>query len=313
MEKDPEILQLFPTLTNRLQLGGNSREGLDSCMKIIKLAAKEGSVTQYRLIRNTREQKRLFKGVASARDCLKELTNIGLLKIELKDGKRGRQKKECSLTAKGVIACLAFPEFQKTNCLQELLNNGRFHGDKLVALLRIYNEGYGQRTPFPQKFVVSPCVEIAKKLAFQESLNLELATDEKIIQKLRTVVDDQFKAALQKTPSLYEMMLLTQNTDFQKNLATMGETMKGLNQEEMQQVLNQSIHSIIVLSSPELLAWTGRQQRKQANIQQTLKGLQESVKAKIADSALPFESPQDFLDRSLDALRNQLLDELSQE
>jgi hypothetical protein len=314
MEKDREILQLFPTFLHREQLGGNSKEGMNSCLEVLKIAAFQGHVTQYDLIKKTRlqKQKRLVNGVATARDCLQKLEYIGLLKVEVKPGKKGRPRKESSLTTKGVIACLMFHEFQTTEKMQTLLNDDQFRGNKLAALLRIYNEGYAERALLPLKSVVSPCLEIVKRLIIsQEGLNVETASEEKLIQKLRAAVDERFLARVRRKQSVDQWMLLSiQNSDFLKNLTDLSESSRDLQPEEMQEGINQGIHTLVVMSSPELLAWTVH--HKRADMQLSLKRLKGSISARTADCSTPFDGPQDVLDRSLDAMRDLMLEELSQ-
>ncbi len=313
MEKNREILKLFPSLNLYREVSGNSKEGMNSCLEILEKAANNGYVTQYALTRKLKHQPKPLKNVATARACLKKLLELGLLQEKQKPNLKGRSRKESSLTAKGVIACLVFMEFQKTDRLKAVLESSIFHGDKLAALLRIYNQGYAQRTLFPPKTAVTPCVDIAKKLVSQEGLNLEIITEEKLVQKLRSVVDEEFLTAIRRKQSVDEWILMSlQNSDFLKTLLLIAENSNGLQPEDTQKGIKQSIHSILVMTSPEFLAWMVLQQQKKADIPQTLKRLKETIAARTAGNSTPFEGPQDVIDRSLDAMRDLMLEELSQ-
>jgi DNA-binding PadR family transcriptional regulator len=313
VEKDRKILQLFPSLNPFGKVSGNSKEGMNSCLEVLRIVAIKGNVTQYDLTKKTKYQPNPLKHVETARASLKKLDKLGLLKVQQRPGKKGRPRKESSLTAKGVIACLVFSELQKTDWLEILLKSSQFQGDKLAALLRIYNEGYAERVLFPKKPVVSPCLDIAKRLISQEGLNVELVSEEKLLLKLRSVVDEEFLAIMRKKQSVDEWILMSlQNSSFIEDLAVFAGSSKGLGPEDLEQGMKIGIHYVLVMSSPELLAWMVLQQRKRADIQQTMKRFKDTITARAALNSNPFEGPQDILDRSLDALRDLMLEELSQ-
>ncbi|MEM2968652.1 MAG: hypothetical protein QXJ76_05010 [Candidatus Bathyarchaeia archaeon] len=188
---DEEILCLFPSLDfNRTNVHANSKERMKTLLAVLARVAEKGCVTKYDLTKGSGDRFPRIGG-QTAHDVLQELEELGLLKSVRTTNEKGTLKIEKVLTAKGVIACLTMPEFQKTGKLRKILDNPSFKGNKLAVLLKIYNEGYVRRRIDADRNEFSAFVTLIKELG-SRGFNLELKTEETIMNDLQETEETGF-------------------------------------------------------------------------------------------------------------------------
>jgi hypothetical protein len=193
---DKTILCLFPSLDfNRVNVHANSKKKMNTMLKILDTVAKHGSITSYDLTQRTKKEndKVVFPrmGGDTADKALQELEELELLKSYETTSSRRTPKFPKVLTAKGVIACLSLPEFQKTKELEKILQRPTLKDSELVTLMRIYTDENplvkAQFKDIVQKGQ-SLLVVLIKMLA-ERKINVELKTQEELLHDLKNVMD----------------------------------------------------------------------------------------------------------------------------
>ena len=189
---DKEILSLFPSLDyNRANIPSNSKGKIKSFLKVLEAASK-GYITKYSL------EKDGFSS-QSAMDALKALERLGLLKTKESTNEKGTIKKERTLTAKGLIACMALPIFQSKEQLQILLESNDSKDNKLASLLKLYNQGYAVGAIDETKSS-SSAVALVRELA-KQGFNLEIKSEESIAENLQAIEEKSRVDLFTVTPS----------------------------------------------------------------------------------------------------------------
>lgn len=189
---DREILRLFPSLDfNRANVHANSKERMKTLLAVLARVAEEGCVTKYDLTKGSSSNGFPRMGGQTAQDVLQELEELGLLKALRTTNEKGTLKIEKVLTAKGVMACLAMPKFQKAGKLGKILDNPNLKGDKLAVLLKIYNEGYVRRRIDTDRTEFSALVTLIREFG-SRGFNLELKTEETIMNDLQETEENGF-------------------------------------------------------------------------------------------------------------------------
>ena len=87
------------------------------------------------------------------------------------------------MTAKGVIACMSMPEFQKTEKLRKILSGPNLKDSKLAALLKIYNDGYVRRQMDINRKEFSALGVLIREFG-SRGFNLELKNEDAIMKDL---------------------------------------------------------------------------------------------------------------------------------
>lgn len=245
---DKKILSLFPSLDyNRANVPSNSKGKIKSFLKVLEAASK-GYVTKYSL------EKDGFSS-QSAMDALKALESLGLLKTKEATNEKGTIKKERTLTAKGVIACMALPIFQSKERLKTLLESNDFKDNKLASALRLYNQGYTIGAIDEQK---SSAVILVKELA-KQGFNLEIKSENSIMENLQAIEETTRVELMKATPSEFAYALLSSWNDAEsrqdaKTLMEMFGEVKHSN-EEIEQIAMNVEFWLLIVSSPEFLTW----------------------------------------------------------
>lgn len=202
---DNQILSLFPSLDLCLNVHKQTKKRMRTHLQILKIAAETGYVTNYML---TNEKASPRFGGQVAHDSFKHLEKIGLLQSRETLSVKKRPRRDLILTPKGIIACMALPEFQQTSKLRLILERPYYKENVLASTLRIYNNE-GVRRQYDVKSPISPAIIIVKELASDSyGFNLERKSEDDISSDLRNIEEKGFLDSLKTSPFEFQRVLI---------------------------------------------------------------------------------------------------------
>jgi hypothetical protein len=107
---EPFVLSLFPSLDyTRVDVHEKTKVAMQTRLKVLFKTAEEGFTTKYKLTKSTAKPR---LGGETAENALIELDKIQLLSVTENVSNTGSKRKDYSLTAKGLIVCLAFKKYE---------------------------------------------------------------------------------------------------------------------------------------------------------------------------------------------------------
>lgn len=189
---DLQILSLFPSLDfNRPNIHAQSKKGMKRSLFILKQTAETGYITKYML---TNERSQFRMGGQSAHDGLKSLVQIGLLHKDHSKTIKKTERNDHTLTSKGAIACLVFPEFQKKHKFGKILSSSKNKENELFFTLNLFNQTFvrGRKRKYPSQ---SPLTILIKEMV-EQGFNLELKSEKRIVQDIRMIEENKFLGSL---------------------------------------------------------------------------------------------------------------------
>lgn len=278
LKTDSQILCLFPSLDyNRTNVHANSKDRMRNLLAVLSLVAERGSVTKYELTNWKSCDNNGFPrlGGQTAQDILVELEELEMLRSLKTTNKKGVPKIERVLTAKGILACLAMPEFQKTEKLAKILHGPNLKESKLATQLRIYNEGYVRRYMDINRKEHSALAVLLREFG-EKGFNLELKTQEAIMKDLRKTEDEGFgdmtKLSLADWAGVLMDFISSTDEESQKEKKDLIFLLNSsLNKKPQSEKIDAQqgtkfMQGLMNIASPEFLAWRLAHKRKSVNV-----------------------------------------------
>ncbi len=322
---DKEILSLFPSLDYETETSLKSKSQKEKRLNILRKTAEKIStsqdkkfITQYDLT-NAKASPRFGSGAAN--QALKLLDAKGLLTANHIKNEKGTDKILRTLTAKGIIACLALSEFQSVEKVRILLSNTS--KTKLSLLIKIYNEGYARgKTKNTTTPALSPLVSMVKQFHDKgRGLDLERTTEDAMADELQrleenTFVESQKVDLFESAGTVLSLSLLDHKTEGSEQFQTFLKTLKGkYTPQEQAQVLEQGMRLtrsvIFALTSPEIIAFIMTKTSK--NTEEKVQAIIDDVRGKLHECALPSKNDLENFDYILKLVRDSVIKQLSDE
>lgn len=314
---DSEILCLFPSLDfNRPNVHANSKERMKSLLAVLSITAKKGSITKYDLTNWKSQDNNGFRfGGQTAQDVITELEDLKLLRTIEKTSEKNRPKKERVLTAKGVLACLAMPEFQQTSILSKILKSTYLKDSELGLLLKIYNDGFVRRSMEIDRKKISTLSVLTREFGCR-GYNLELKTETAIINDLRASEENGFiedtKFSLADVTSVLFDFVNANDEDSQQDKRELIELLNNSLSDEHQSVsmeervktaqqMGKFFQGLLNFFGPEFLSWFVEQKRRysKADIHGLTKEAQKKLVAWGVDETMDFGDRSEYVARAV--------------
>lgn len=296
---DREILSLFPSLNfNRLNVNKNAKKRMKRYLKVLKKTAENGSITKYTLTKWNASPR---LGGQSAQEALVELEELDLLKSERTTSKKGTLRINRSLTPKGIIACMALPEFQQIDQLNKILEKSYYKDSKLASTLRLYNNKFVRRTNLTE-YPISPATVIVKEVVIR-GFNFELKSENSIAQELRNIEEAGFIESLKLNPFLiYSSFILSlENEKFRHYLKYLINEVpkRKLDFKTVHQIERTIQAMILFFTSPEVLASVSLIEKSKLNPEKLI----EIVDRQIIESKIKFKDDVERFEYALKTIR----------
>ena len=313
-EFDNAILTLFPSLDfNRTNVHGQKKKGMKTLLNVLEKAGTEGYVTKY-MLTNWKASPRL--GGQTAQNALEELELLKLLNVTPTISEKYTPRKDRILTAKGIIACMALPQFQQTDDLNSILGRQAYDGNELASTIKLYNETFVRGTNLDQ-FSISPAIIIVKKLA-EKGFNLELMTEENIANELRRSEEKMFLESLKidAFDFFWDFLFFLGKQEkeirnffviqLEKNLELFS-ALGPLSSEEKEELKKSSLYikeMILLLTSQEFLSYS------KINKPESFEKIYDITNKRIEEFEIEFENPFEKLEHSFKMIRKILRENL---